>query len=67
MKWMDLPESMRIWVVKLEDISWNVLAKRSKLRIDDSIDDTVFESRTNERVVSSSCGTRRFIYNRIIR
>ncbi len=57
----NLPESMRICVVKPEPISWNVFVKRSKFRIDNSTDDIVFESSINERVVSSSCGTRRLI------
>ncbi len=61
MKQDNLLESMSIWVVKPEDISWNVLAKRSKLRIDNSIEDIAFESRVKDRFVSSSCGTRRLI------
>ncbi len=55
---------MRIWVVKPEHISWNVLAKRSKFLIVNSIEDIVLVSRVNERVVSSSCGTRRLIFNK---
>lgn len=58
----NLPESMRMRLIKLEHISRKVFVRRSRCCTADSMEDRVLSSSSNERFGSFSCGRKRWIY-----